>query len=104
MSFISKELVLDYSIEYIRKKYNPENSNGYFNFYIVRVGIDEMHQPDTIYVAELPLSTLLITNIQTAKDLFMEKCNFKKEYLVKVLFDNSKKKLYSEILIDIPDR
>lgn len=101
---IDSEVVKSCAIEFISKKYNPINSDGYFNFYIVRVGIDETHQPNPIYVDELPIHPLLITTQKKAIDIFMEKCPFREEYLVKVSFDMVNKKLSAEIVLDYPTR
>ncbi|MBK9962460.1 MAG: hypothetical protein IPP06_14350 [Saprospiraceae bacterium] len=101
---IEPEVIKSCAIEFISKKYNPINSDGYFNFYIVRVGIDETHQPNPIYVEELPVHPLLLTSKKKAIEIFLEKCPFKEEYLVKVSFDIENQKLLADVILDYPTR
>lgn len=71
---------------------------GYFNYYTVIVGEDLNHKPETIYADVLPVNEILITNTKTAINIFHEKCNPLKEFLVKVSVDLKTENLSSEIL------
>ncbi len=101
---IAAEVVESCAIEFISKKYSPILSDGYFNFYIVRVGIDQTHQPNPIYVEELPIHPLFLTSKKKAIEIFLEKCPFKEEYLVKVSVDIKNQKLLAEVILDYPTR
>ncbi|WP_157638113.1 hypothetical protein [Flexithrix dorotheae] len=84
------------AIKYVKERLLKPN--GYFNFYIVIVGEDKNHGPETIYTDVLPIDDQLITDTKTAINIFHAKCNPEKEFLVKVKFNSETKNLIPEIL------
>lgn len=60
MKYLNSEKAKKCAELHVSKKYDPANSSGYFNYYFVRVGEDESHQPDPIYAEDLPENILLV--------------------------------------------
>ena len=84
--------------KYIERLYNPLESNGFMNYYFVKVGEDMKHQPNSIYTELLPENQLIINDSKAALRIFMEKCDYKSEFLLKVIIDKKNKQIFSEIL------
>lgn len=76
---------------YVHNKWNPFESNGFFNFYYVIVGEDLNHQPETVYAECFP-NELTINNDKTAKEIFYKKYR-NNEYLLKVIVDKEKNEM-----------
>lgn len=88
-----------YAQYYVNENYKPLESKSGFSFYYIRIGEDKNHKPDSIYADTLPISELLLRNDSTAVNVFVENCNTKIEFLIKVMVDWKNKKLDSKILM-----
>lgn len=92
-----------YAKYFVNEKYKPLESVSGFSSYYVRIGEDEKHQPDSVFADTLPVSDVLLANDTIAVDTFIEKCDTKSEYLIKVAIDWKNKKLDSKILMSPPE-
>ena len=87
-----------FAIHYVNEYFKPFEATGGFSTYYVRVCEDENHQP-SIYADTLPTSEIHLVNDTAVGNVFLESCDTKNEYLIKVLVDWKNKKLDTKILI-----
>jgi hypothetical protein len=88
-----------YAQYFVNEKYKPLTSKSGFSIYYVRIGEDKNNEPNSIYADTLPTSELLLENDLKALNVFVENCDAKNEFLIKVLVDWRKNKLDSKILM-----
>lgn len=98
MKSINVEMAQICASKYVENTYNPLNSSGYFNSYYIRVGEDKTHQPKSVYADILPENMLLLNSDSIASKTFMEKCDYRNEYLIKIMVDKNNNKLIPSVL------
>jgi len=77
--------------KYVSKKFDPLNSDGYFNYYFIRVGATETE----FYAETFP--KIFYTDVEEVKRMFFKETSSKNEYLIKVVVNKIQNELKSEI-------
>ena len=80
--------------KYVLKEFDPLNSDGYFNYYFIRVGATETE----FYAETFP--NIFYTDIEEVKKMFFKETSSKNEYLIKVIVKKIENVLKSEIYFE----
>lgn len=87
------------ALSYVNEQFKPFESINGFSSYYIRIGEDVNPQPNSLYADTLPVSEMLLANDAMAINVFMDKCDTKNEYLIKVIVNQKSKNLDTKILM-----